>query len=626
VATGCSQDEEPTGVVRPSAPSLDLASTDLPACLGGQPGTIPAGTPLAPGDYYTTLLVDPATTEGGDGRHFTRITDAIATARAGRITRNEKTSPQAACRITISVSAGTYRGSFVADPAVELFPLVLDVPKVTLEGGLRMQLDAKNRATGNALDASQVTTLEPVAPLAGGTSPQAIVIVTDSSNGFHGDGINDTRGDDVVIRGFSFRSGYASGATTGGGLGIFALRAQNLVVSENRFETPFASALDSRAGTLSIARNSVKEISAGSCAFCLAGPGNYQVTDNYVARSGIVGVFLLAVASLPMPAGVRAYQLPSSATVTGVIQNNLIRDQVLLPVGTAIRVVAIGSGAGTVPQSTTVSVLDNEIAYNRFGMIFDGGFPPFSAAGNLAITLGGNTFTGNDQNDLYVAFARHNRGLGLVTTGGYLKQSTYSINLGGNLPWSSAWYAHPATDNGVTLNNTLLVDGAIIPNANVTASGIGFVGLKTSDDVGTKFDLRSEILKNSAVIATGQVNGVSGGSSGFNNAVRRVIASAVSSIPTYATGDTLAVRLSVRIAVGVAGHTSGTARLWYGDASAVSGMTTLVNGAYRTYYLGTGSTLSTAPGAGPRSYVDVLVNKNTGGNPFKPFGTWKVVF
>jgi hypothetical protein len=309
-----------------------------------------------------------------------------------------------------------------------------------------------------------------------------------------------------------------------------------------------------------------------------------------------------------------------------VVQNNLIRDQGQVPVGTAIRVVAIGSGAGSIPQTSTVSILNNELVSNRFGIITDGGFPPFNATGNLAVTLGGNTFTGSDQNDLFVAFARHTRGLGLNTAGGYLKQSTYSINLGGNLPWSSAWYSHPATDNGVTLNNTLLVDGASIGNANVTASAIGFVGLKNSDDVGTKFDLRGEILRNSVVVATGQVDGVSGGSSGFNNAVRRTIASAVSSIPAYATGDTLAVRLSVRIAVGVSGHSSGTARLWYGDAAATSGFITLVNGVSRTYYLGTGFTLTTAPGAGPKAYVDVLVNKKVGGNPFKSFGTWKIVF
>ena len=551
---------------------------------------VPVGTPLAAGDYYTTLLVDPATTESGDGRHFTRITDAIAAARAGRIARNEKTSPQAACRVTISVSAGTYRGSFIADPNLELFPLVLDVPKVTLEGGLRMQLDARNRATGSALVPAAVTTLQPTAPLAGGTSPQAIVIVTDSSNGFHGDGINDTRGDDVTIRGFSFRSGHASGATTGGGLGIFALRAQNLVVSENRFEPLFGSALDFRASTATVEKNSVSNLDPGSCAVCVAGPGDYQVTGNLIVRSGIVGVSVTAVgahASLPAPPGVRPYQLPSSAAVSGTVENNLIRDQVQVPVGTAVRISAIGSGAATVPQQSTVGVFDNELVHNRFGMIFDGGFPPSNTnpslpTGNLAVTLGGNTFTGSCQSNLYVAFGRHTRGLTGTNTPaalrGYVKQSTYSINLGGDLPWSAAWYDHPAADtlSGVTLNNALVVDGVAIPTGNRTAYTaascpaappqpvVGYIGLKNSDDVGTKFDLRGEILRNGVVIATGDLNGVSGGSSGFNNAVQRTIAAAVSSLPDYAAGDELAVRISVRIAVGVSGHSSGTARLGMG--------------------------------------------------------------
>ena len=38
-------------------------------------------------------------------------------------------------------------------------------------------------------------------------------------------------------------------------------------------------------------------------------------------------------------------------------------------------------------------------------------------------------------------------------------------------------------------------------------------------DVGTYFDLRVELLKNGVVVASGQVDGVSGGSSGFNNAI-----------------------------------------------------------------------------------------------------------
>lgn len=47
--------------------------------------------------------------------------------------------------------------------------------------------------------------------------------------------------------------------------------------------------------------------------------------------------------------------------------------------------------------------------------------------------------------------------------------------------------------------------------------------LENSDDVGTRFDLRAEVSRNGVVIGSGQLDGVSGGSSGFNNADLRTI-------------------------------------------------------------------------------------------------------
>jgi len=46
-----------------------------------------------------------------------------------------------------------------------------------------------------------------------------------------------------------------------------------------------------------------------------------------------------------------------------------------------------------------------------------------------------------------------------------------------------------------------------------------WIGLKNSDDVGTRFDLRAEVYQNgTTLIATGELDSVWGGSSGFNNA------------------------------------------------------------------------------------------------------------
>lgn len=151
-----------------------------------------------------------------------------------------------------------------------------------------------------------------------------------------------------------------------------------------------------------------------------------------------------------------------------------------------------------------------------------------------------------------------------------------------------------------------------------------WLGLKNSDDVGTRFDLLAELLRNGVVVATFETDNVPGGSSGFNNAVLRAVGAATSANLTFSSGDTLAVRLSVRIAA--TGHRSGTARLWYNDAAANSRFHVVLNGQGQDFYLVSGSALSVSAGTGPRSFVDVLVDRAVGGNPFKPFGTWSRSF
>jgi len=151
-----------------------------------------------------------------------------------------------------------------------------------------------------------------------------------------------------------------------------------------------------------------------------------------------------------------------------------------------------------------------------------------------------------------------------------------------------------------------------------------WVGLKNSDDVGTKFDLLVEVFRNGQPVGSGQLNGVPGGSSGFNNAVARTINLALSAPVDVSPGDALTVRPSVRIAVGEAGHRSGTARLWFNDAAADSHFDATIDGVTRSYYLRSGFSLSITTGPGPKNTVDVFVDRAVGGNPFKPFGTWSL--
>ena len=153
-----------------------------------------------------------------------------------------------------------------------------------------------------------------------------------------------------------------------------------------------------------------------------------------------------------------------------------------------------------------------------------------------------------------------------------------------------------------------------------------WLGLKNSDDVGTKFDLRAEVLKNGVVIGSGQLDGVPGGSSGFNNAVLRTINVALSGPVDVCPGDTLSLKLSVRIAANVAGHRSGTARLWFNDSAANSQFSTTIGSATTANFLLNGFGLDSVAGPGPKKTIDVFVDRAVGGNPFKPFGTWTRTF
>jgi hypothetical protein len=189
---------------------------------------------------------------------------------------------------------------------------------------------------------------------------------------------------------------------------------------------------------------------------------------------------------------------------------------------------------------------------------------------------------------------------------------------------------YPIGDTLVTLKATDSYGASDTCQATVTVKGTTYspanvwIGLKNSDDVGTNFDLLAEVLKNGNVIGSGEVDNVSGGGSGFNNAVQRAITLAAVSLNGVCTGDTIGIRLSVRI--GATGHRNGTARLWYNDAQANSRFGLTVAGTPTTLYLRTGSALTTTVGTGPRASVDVTVDRLVNGNAWKPFGTWSKTF
>jgi len=123
---------------------------------------------------------------------------------------------------------------------------------------------------------------------------------------------------------------------------------------------------------------------------------------------------------------------------------------------------------------------------------------------------------------------------------------------------------NPSNNEGVAAPGFLVMRveiGFLIPGGTNPVKV--WVGLKNSDDAGVKFDLQAKLKRNGAEIGVGQFDGVSGGSSGFNNAHLYTIP--LSAVPAggFASGDTVSLEILVRTACVGSGHNSGTARVWF---------------------------------------------------------------
>ena len=409
---------------------------------------------LAHGDYVTTLLVSHATGQSDDVVSFRRIGDALTAAHDGRIDRGELTS--AACRITIVVSADSYRGTAIGQPSgdIERFPLIVDVPDITLRGALVMGLDDAGRATGVGTTASEtrLTPVEPLPVIARSSTP--IVLANAHPGGSAGHGL--------TVEGFVFQSGHDA-TVDAGGQGVLTVRAERFVVRGNRFETGFSESVDVRAGSGSVSQNHLGGIpGTGSCDICLAGPGRFVATGNRLLAGGIPGIVASGVINLPVPNGVEPLAIPATAETWAEIRNNEVRDHLRVPVGTGIRIDAVGTGAPNVHNAVSAIIQDNTVVNNRFGVLLHGGFPVAGTdrTSNVDVTLGRNVYVQSCQAKLLVALSRHQTVLGLNVSP-FLLNSTFRIELGGDMSWSEAWFGHDAGHG-----NTLVVDGQTIANGN----------------------------------------------------------------------------------------------------------------------------------------------------------------
>ena len=163
---------------------------------------------------------------------------------------------------------------------------------------------------------------------------------------------------------------------------------------------------------------------------------------------------------------------------------------------------------------------------------------------------------------------------------------------------------------------------AVGPPVAVTALGPVnlWVGLTNSDDVGIKFDLKAQIFRNTtALLGSGELASVPGGSSGFNNANQQTIAMTPVSGAMLADGDALSVKLYVRNACVGSGKNSGRMRLWYDDAAANSRAAVNAGGLV-TYYLHNLFALNATSGGGPKRTIDTQAGAKC--SPYAVVGTW----
>ncbi len=205
-----------------------------------------------------------------------------------------------------------------------------------------------------------------------------------------------------------------------------------------------------------------------------------------------------------------------------------------------------------------------------------------------------------------------------------------------------------ATPNGLWgMLNDGRVGGFFQPRANTGASlkatwnGIGYnscaeelevspaeiwIGLKNSDDVGTRFDLKAEVFENGSLIGSGETRRRPRRLERLQQ--RRPPDDQPRPRPPRERPCAPATRSPSRSpsVSPPTGHRSGTARLWYNDAAANSRFGVTVLGTTSNLYLLDGFVLGTSPGAGPRKTIDVFVDRAENGNPFKPFGTWSKTF
>jgi len=170
-------------------------------------------------------------------------------------------------------------------------------------------------------------------------------------------------------------------------------------------------------------------------------------------------------------------------------------------------------------------------------------------------------------------------------------------------------------------------------DVGVDGSARAWIGLKTSDDQGTRFDLLVEVSRNGGPLTSGLVRCLAGVTRNANNALEALVP--LDPLPdstTFQPGDALSFRVLTRIGTQenntmCPGHASAAGlRMYYDGLQRPSRFVAIIPpGPLMELYLHTASSNflnEVAPTAATPQFKDSPSISFSGGNPWKQVGEW----
>ena len=454
------------GQAGPKSDSISSASSQTTCACSSL--TIVEGQALA-----KSIFVNAAANQNGDGsaeNPYRRITDAVERARATRQTSHKK--------IIIHVAPGTYIGSYDAaslasNPNLEVLPIILNVPNLSLYGGTILDEDRLGLPEGTEPESERIITADRALGLG-----QSLLLIAPTT-----DGMNGNR---VTIAGFVLDA--ISGNSNLRGRGIIVERVSDFVIRRNvvrhtytGLQTLLASGVIE--GNL-LFSNNANGIGIGGGS--LADPSQVTVRANRATQNLEGLIFGVVANTFPLQLGANTLAVVPLQTTFDL---NNAHDQDNIPDKLRATVIANDFSDNTsaglrcfflspqfynthdqsqpITGNTVAIIRDNSFNGNGdYGIIVDAGFPfrntPRQFTGVFMGTFENNELAGNGRTSAFFGFTRVFVSLGNQPRAGfkYLQQCSFDVtDIDGEFAVFD--FDNPIADpfDGVNLQNTLTING-----------------------------------------------------------------------------------------------------------------------------------------------------------------------